>query len=163
MYALTPDELLNYCVEETGRWREWFKSNAAALDVATDIAGSKNVREVVLHIAAVELRYSERLLEQPVSEYDQLSSRTVDELFAIFIRSQDYMREFLSQAQDADWEKVIPFATRSAGTLTASKRKIFVHAYLHGVRHWAQLASFLRQQGHKQDWYHDFLFTKTMQ
>jgi uncharacterized damage-inducible protein DinB len=163
MYALTPEELLNYCAEETSRWRDWFKSHSEALDLSTDIAGSKNVREVVLHIAAVELRYSERLLEQPVTDYDQLSTRTVEDLFAVFARSQDYMREFLSQAQDADWEKVMTFPTRSAGTLTASKRKIFIHTYLHGVRHWAQLASFLRQQGHKQDWYHDFLFTNVMQ
>jgi uncharacterized damage-inducible protein DinB len=53
----------------------------------------------------------------------------------------------------------LTFPTRTAGTLTASRRKIFIHALLHGVRHWAQLAACLRQQGYKQDWQHDFIFT----
>src|SRR5436305_6902996 len=59
MHALSTDELLNYCAEETQHWREWFEQNPAALDLPCDIAGTKNVREVVLHIAAIELRYAE--------------------------------------------------------------------------------------------------------
>jgi uncharacterized damage-inducible protein DinB len=128
MYALSPEELLNYCSEETTRWREWFRANPAAGGLAANIAGSGNVREVVLHIAAVELRYAERLLEQPATDFAQLASQTMDEVFSIFARSQDYMREFLSQVKEEDWGKVITFETRSAGTLSASKRKVFVHA-----------------------------------
>jgi hypothetical protein len=30
------------------------------------------------------------------------------------------------------------------------------------MRYWAQLATFLRQQGMKQDWIHDFLMSKVM-
>ena len=163
MLALTTDELLNYSAEEAGRWHEWFKKNPTTLDLPSDIAQTKSVREVVLHIAAVELRYAERLLEQPVTEYDQLSTRTVDDLFSIFTRSQNYMRKFISQAKDSDWGQIMTFPTRTGGTLTASKRKIFVHALLHGVRHWAQLATYFRQQGHKQDWQHDFILSKVME
>lgn len=163
MHALSPEELLNYCSEETARWGEWFKANPAAGGVAANIAGNGNVREVVLHIAAVELRYAERLLEQPATDFAQLASQTMDDVFSIFARSQDYMREFLSQVKEEDWGKVITFETRSAGTLSASKRKVFVHACLHGVRHWAQLATLLRQQGHKQDWPHDFIFSKVVE
>jgi hypothetical protein len=28
-----------------------------------------------------------------------------------------------------------------------------------GVRHWAQLSTYLRQKGYKQDWQHDFIFS----
>ena len=69
------------------------------------------------------------------------------------------LRKFVRQADDSEWAKVLTFPTRSAGALSASKRKIFVHALLHGMRHWAQLATFLRQQGHKQPWQHDFIFS----
>jgi hypothetical protein len=41
----------------------------------------------------------------------------------------------------------------------ASRRKIFIHALVHGVRHWAQLSTYLRQKGYKQDWQHDFIFS----
>jgi uncharacterized damage-inducible protein DinB len=166
MNVLTTDELLNYCVEENRRWREWFEKNRSALDLPSDIAGTKNVREVVLHILAVELRYSERLLgKDPVTDYTDLPVGSVDELFAIATTSEKNFREFLAEAQDNDrhWQEVLTFPTRTGGVLSASRRKIFVHALLHGVRHWGQLATFLRQQGHKQDWPHDFIFSKVMQ
>jgi uncharacterized damage-inducible protein DinB len=39
---------------------------------------------------------------------------------------------------------------------------MFAHAMLHGVRHWAQLATALREAGHGTDWGHDFLFSDVM-
>ena len=165
MHALTTDALLNYCAEETRRWREWFEKNPGSLDLPSDIAGTKNVREVVLHILAVELRYSERLLgKDPVTDYNQLPTGTIDELFSTATISEKQLREFLARAKDDDaqWQEVLTFPTRTGGVLSASRRKIFVHALLHGVRHWGQLATFLRQQGHKQDWPHDFIFSQVM-
>jgi hypothetical protein len=47
--------------------------------------------------------------------------------------------------------------------LKASKRKMIVQALTHSIRHWAQLATSLRQQGMKQDWIHDFLMSKAME
>jgi uncharacterized damage-inducible protein DinB len=115
-----------------------------------------------LHIVAVELRYAERLLEEPVTDYDRLPTGSVLELFSTSDQADRKFRQFLSGSSDAEWAKVLTFPTRSGGTLTASKRKIFVHALLHGMRHWAQLATFLRQQGHKQPWFHDFIFSAAM-
>src|ERR1044071_7129128 len=34
MHALTTDELLNYCEQETHRWHSWFQKNAAAFNLA---------------------------------------------------------------------------------------------------------------------------------
>ena len=47
--------------------------------------------------------------------------------------------------------------------LKASKRKLVAQALTHSMRHWAQISTFLRQQGLKQEWNHDFLLTKAMQ
>ena len=162
MQALATEELFSFCSGETRRWREWFKENASTLDLEIDIAQAKTVRDLVLHIVAVELRYAERLLEEPVTEYDRLATGSVMELFSTSDQADRKFRQFLSGATDAEWAKVLTFPTRSGGTLTASKRKIFVHALLHGMRHWAQLATFLRQQGHKQPWFHDFIFSDAM-
>jgi uncharacterized damage-inducible protein DinB len=164
MHALTTHELLNYCAEENRRWHEWFQKNPDALDLPSDIAGTKNVREVVLHILAVELRYSERLLgKDPVTDYNGLPVASVDDLFCTATTSEKNFRKFLAKADDNDWQEVLTFPTRTGGVLSASRRKIFAHALLHGVRHWGQLATFLRQQGHKQDWPHDLIFSKVME
>jgi uncharacterized damage-inducible protein DinB len=84
-------------------------------------------------------------------------------LFSTTEKAQNKYRQFIQRADDAEWKTVISFPTRSAGTLSASKRKIFVHALLHGTRHWAQLATFLRQKGFKQPWPHDFLMSDAME
>jgi uncharacterized damage-inducible protein DinB len=162
MRGLSFGELLDYASEETNHWRDWFKKNPATLELPCDIAGAKSVREVVLHIVGVQNRYAERLLNQPVTEFTELDSKTADELFTLAHKSAEDLRSFAVAANDTDWDGSITFPTRSAGTLTASRRKIFVHALIHGVRHWAQLAAYLRRQGHKQDWQHDFLFSSVI-
>ena len=162
MRGLSFGELLDYCAEETQHWGDFFKKNPAALNLSSDIARTKNVREVVVHIVAVQQRYAERLLNQPVSEYDVFMPMSGDELFAAAHKSAEDLRSFAVAANDPDWDGPLSFPTRTAGTLTASRRKIFIHALLHGLRHWAQLATFLRQQGYKQDWQHDFIFSSVI-
>lgn len=162
MRGLSFGELLDYASEETNHWRDWFDKNPPALDESCDIAGTKTVREVVLHIVAVQMRYAERLLNQPVTEYGELGSQTAAELFTLAEKSAEDLRSFAVSANDTDWDGSLTFPTRTAGTLTASRRKIFVHALIHGIRHWAQLSTFLRQQGYAQDWQHDFIFSKVI-
>jgi len=162
MRGLSFGELLDYSAEESNHWRDFFKKHPDALDLPCDIAGTKSVRELVLHIVAVQMRYAERLLNMPITEYDALSGRLAEgkpgeELFALSRKSLEDLRSFAIAANDSDWYGMLTFSTRSAGELTASRRKIFIHALLHGVRHWAQLSTHLRQKGHKQDWQHDFI------
>jgi uncharacterized damage-inducible protein DinB len=162
MRGLSFGELLDYCAEESNHWRDFFTQHPDALELPCDIAGTKSVREVVLHIVAVQIRYAERLLNMPITEYESLADRLAEgkpgeELFALSGKSLEDLRSFAIAANDADWDGTLTFPTRSAGELTASRRKIFIHTLLHGVRHWAQLSTHLRQKGFKQDWMHDFI------
>ena len=157
MRGLSFGELLDYSAEESNHWRDFFAQHPDALDVPCDIAGTKQVRELVLHIVIVQMRYAERLLNMPITEYATLEGKGGEELFALSRKSFEDLRSFAIAANDADWDGMLTFLTRSAGELTASRRKIFIHALLHGVRHWAQLSTHLRQKGYKQDWMHDFI------
>ncbi len=156
-------ELLAWRDEETAQWKDFFVRTPRALELPCDIAGAKDVRGLVQHILAVELRYAERLndVTQP-TPYEEMDITTTEKLFSHGDRAVQLLSAFLAKADDSEMERVIEFATRSAGTLKASKRKCFIHAMLHGVRHWAQLAVLLRQSGMKTDWQHDFLTTRTM-
>jgi uncharacterized damage-inducible protein DinB len=163
MYALTTEELLSFCSEEHQRWHRWLQANPNALDLPSHIARTTSVRELVLHIVLVELRYSERLLNKEVTQYEGIPTDNLDQLFGIAKQAEDNFRKFCRTAADSDWNEVLTFPTRSAGTLTASKRKMFVHSLLHGMRHWAQLSTLLRQRGLPQDWPHDFLMSPVME
>ncbi|MCU1308207.1 MAG: hypothetical protein JWN45_2902 [Acidobacteriaceae bacterium] len=160
--ALKLSELLAYAENESRHWQKWFQENPAALDVKLDIAQAKDVRNLVLHIVAVDTRYAERLLGEEVSPYEKFPTE-VTALFDSADRAFQKLRKFLDAAQENDWKQVIEFPTRSMGTLTSSKRKIFIHTLLHSTRHWAQLATALRSAGYKQDWQHDFLFTNAIE
>ena len=164
MNGVSFKELLRYTDLETAKWHTFLKdAGPAILDVAIDTAGQKDVRGVLLHIFAVELRYSERLLETDVTAYDKLPTGSLDDLFGIHTRARQNIDQWMAKTNEADLAKVLTFKTITAGTLSASKRKILIHALLHGVRHWAQMANTLRIQGHKQDWGHDFLFTDALE
>ena len=160
--CLTFDELLRHNEEETERWHGWFQAHPQLLEVPIDVAQATEVRGLLLHIFAVELRYGERLLSQEVTPYESLPPGSVQDLFGIGVQARAKLRQFVEKASEADWQRVLTFPTRTAGTLTASKRKCFVHALLHSMRHWAQLATALRQSGFNQDWQHDFILTNTM-
>ena len=156
-------ELLAANEAETWKWRKWFDQQpAAVLDVALSIAQTWNVREFLLHIFAVELRYAERLKGLPVTAYEALPAESVADLFGVGEKARAMYREYLANVSDSDLALVIEFPTRTAGVIRSSKRKIFLHAMLHGVRHWAQLATALREAGYTSSWGKDFLYSPVM-
>jgi uncharacterized damage-inducible protein DinB len=155
-------ELLQYSDEENQRWKQWFQRHPEALAVSAGIAGKDDVAGLLLHIFAVELRYAERLSGVPTTPDEKLRSENLDRLFAITEDARKKMKQFLANAKPEEMNESLTFQTLSSGTQTASKRKILAHALLHGVRHWAQIATTLRRAGYKQDWQHDFLFSEAM-
>lgn len=157
-------DLLSANEAETQKWRTWFDGQpVAVLDVPLSIAGAKNVHEFLLHIFAVELRYAERLKGLPITDYETLPTGSVAELFGIGERARAMYRDYLSTTTDDDLSSVMEFPTRTAGIIRSSKRKMFAHAMLHGVRHWAQLATALRETGYATNWGKDFLYSAVME
>jgi uncharacterized damage-inducible protein DinB len=161
--AITLEELLADNEAATEKWKVWFAANPAALDVPCSIYNSGTVRGLLKHIFAVELRHSQRLNGGEVTAYDAIPVGSLDELMAIHAQAIQNLRKFLSTASDSALLEVIPLQTVSAGTLRASRRKLFAHILLHSMRHWAQLSSLLREAGYKTDWAKDFLFSEALE
>jgi len=157
-------DLLSANEAETQKWRKWFdEQSAAVLDVPLSIALAKNVGEFLLHVFAVELRYAERLAGLPITDYETLPTGSVAELFGIGDRAREMYRGYLGKATDEDLASVMEFPTRTAGIIRSSKRKMFAHSMLHGVRHWAQLTTALREAGYTTGWGKDFLYSPVME
>ena len=161
--AITLEELLADNEAATEKWKMWFAANPAALELPCSIYNSDNVRGLLKHIFAVELRHSQRLNGDDVTSYDAIAVGSLDDLMAVHAQAAQNLRKFLSTANDATLLEVIPLQTVSAGTLHASRRKLFTHVLLHSIRHWAQLSSLLRESGYKTDWPKDFLFSDAME
>ena len=164
MTGISFGELLRFDEQETGRWHQFLKKQGAAvLDVNVDLAGGGTVRDLLLHIFAVELKYAERLSGGALTQPADLPKRSIDEIFSIASTAQQNIRAYLKNAAEADLDAKITFPTLSAGEQTASRRKVLGHALLHSLRHWAQLTTEMRRRGYKAEWHHDFLFTDALQ
>ena len=55
--------------------------------------------------------------------------------------------------------EVLEFRTLTAGMVRASRYRITANLVNHGVRHWAQIATVLRQHGMGDQWPHDLLLS----
>ncbi len=164
--ALTFAELLAYERETLSRWADYVAAHPEALALPFDAGGGDarmaTVRGVIHHIAAVERRYADRLAGDPVTPYDAVPSAPADALLAAARDAHDRLARWVAGASEADLARTIEFRTISAGAFRASARKIVAHALLHGVRHWAQLASHLRAAGRPAGWGHDLLLSDAL-
>jgi len=156
MTALTVDELMAWVENMSSGWRGLLTEYPEALQFPCDIRESSVVGDVVHHIVAVELRYAQRLSGLKESTYDEVPRGPAATLYATHDQAMAVLRDLLSKA-DVDWEGVLEFSTRSAGTFRATRRTILVHLLMHSIRHYAQLATVVRQNGVKPDWGMDYL------
>ena len=158
-------ELLDYSATENERWHRWFAMQPAELlDLHFADPPISTVRRLVQHIAFVEHRYSAIIPGRAVPSPQATDGDDVDTIFAYLAESRRQLEASIAEAMTAGGglDRTIEFTTMSAGVQRASARKVIAHAIVHGVRHWAQLATVLREQGHPTDWGHDLLLTPSI-
>jgi uncharacterized damage-inducible protein DinB len=151
--------LLEFTSTEQHRWREWFVAHEQAWDLPFATGRMATVGGVVQHIFAVEQRYAQRLLDLPITGWDEFTQTSLDEVFELADQARAQLVEFLSSAPHSELDRVLTFQTLTAGTVTATKHKIASNVFLHGIRHWGQIATTLRQNGFTDQWAHDMLLS----
>jgi uncharacterized damage-inducible protein DinB len=139
-------------------WRDFIHAKPIILALPCDIRNGTTVADTLQHIVAVELRYAQRLAALPESPYEEIPKYSIDSLHGAHELALGLIRSLLANP-DYDWSAELTCDTISAGRLRASRETILVHLTLHGMRHYAQLATLVRQQGFKTTWPMDYLFT----
>ena len=159
------DILLRYNELETARWREWFRTAPpSVLDIpAGDPAvWMENVRMLLFHIFLVEWVYAKTLHGQSWDGWESLDRTSLQGVFAIASEAQPLLRSFAESATTDQLAHRYTITAKSGQTVSGSGRKFLAHIVLHSTRHWAQVATLLRQNGHKTDWQHDFVMCDAM-
>ena len=155
--SLPAEDLLAWNELTTGQWHAFTSAHPQILKLPCDIRQSGTVAHLLQHIVAVELRYAERLASQPETDYAAIPYSTPDEILHTHRRATTLLRSLLDDPT-LDWNAEIEFNTITMGRLRATRRNVLVHALLHSIRHFAQLATLIRQNGFEPDWPMDFLF-----
>ena len=143
---LSADELLAWLETTSTNWRKLLNAHPELLTQSCDVAGVQTVGQLLQHIVAAELRYAERLTDTPATDYASIPFATADEIFATHQHALEILRNLL-QDSEFDWNREIEFPTLTAGKRRATRKAAFQHAMLHGIRHYAQLATLVRQHG----------------
>ncbi|HET6206753.1 MAG TPA: DinB family protein [Terracidiphilus sp.] len=146
MVAITGTELQEWVEHMSLGWKNLLLAHTEILSFPCAIRETKSVAELLQHIVAVELRYAERLNELPQTGYESIPYDSVDAIYATHDRAMELLRPLMDR-DGQFWETVLEFKTRSAGTLRASRRTVLVHLLTHSVRHYAQLATLVRERG----------------
>jgi len=157
--ALRYETLLELTSTEQHRWHDWFVERPQAWAVPFATGRMATIGGVVTHIFAVELRYAQRLLDREVTPWEDFRQTSIDDVFELGDNARGLLVQFLTSAPDSELDRVLTFQTLTAGTVTASKHKIASNVFLHGIRHWGQIATVLRQKGFADQWPHDLLLS----
>jgi len=144
--------LLDYTRWERAQWHAWFRDAgpaALAVDLGPHGDGRVNtVGELVRHIFSAEQRYVDRIRGAPLTDTATVASGDADALFAFGEKSRASLRELLETFPADQWD--VPRQVQmGAHTRSLTPRKMVVQAVLHEIRHWAQVATFLRLSGRK--------------
>jgi uncharacterized damage-inducible protein DinB len=152
---LTARDLISWVEKTSNGWRNLLAVHPELLDVPCDITNVQTVAQLLQHIVAVELRYTERLADLPATDYANVPYDSVERIYA----THDHAFAFLQKLLDSEmnWDEPIEFSTRMMGPARSTRKTILFHLLLHSIRHYAQLATLVRQQGIKPDWAMDYL------
>ncbi len=151
------EDLVSWNDTSAQKWRSFISTHPDLLTLPCDIRESGTAAHLLQHVVAVELRYAQRLASEPETDYEDVPCDTADQIFATHQRALDLLQPLIADAT-FDWTGEIEFNTITAGRLRASRRAVLIHALMHSIRHYAQLATLTRQHGLKPDWPLDFLF-----
>lgn len=156
---LSAEELLGWTDEERTRWEQWFVTNGEEL-LEMPLSGTKEttVGALIMHIFGPEIRYVQRLRNEPVLEYRHLPATKVSQVFGFGLETRKAMREFVDQAKTEDWSRVVEYDVADYH-VRATTRKIILHTLMHEVRHWAQIARMMRERGFVPPGDHDLLMS----
>jgi uncharacterized damage-inducible protein DinB len=103
------------------------------------------------------LRYVERSLGRPLTDTSAIPADDVDALFAFGQRSRRALRDLLATFPAERWEVPLEMQIGSHA-LRITPRKMIAQAVTHELRHWAQIATYLRLNG-RTSGMHDFLLS----
>lgn len=150
-FALGIEDLLRYLDRDRAQWHEWFRGQgpaALAVDLGANNTGRiRTVGELVRHIFSAERRYVQRCLQVPLTDTSVIPADDVEALFAVGAASRRALRELLASFPESEWDAPREMSF-DGHTRTVTSRRMILQAVTHELRHWAQVATFLRQAGY---------------
>ncbi len=153
---LSAEDVLAWNDRSAQSWRTVIEQHPEILAIPCDIYGVPNVALLLRHIVSAEVRYAQRLVGLPGSPLEAFLHSSAADLFDAHDRAIRSLRAELGRP--LNWDEPFAFQTISHGGARSTRKTIFFHALLHSIRHYAQLATLVRQHGFQPPDALDYLF-----
>jgi uncharacterized damage-inducible protein DinB len=162
--AITFEELLAWCEQSADFWKTHLDANPALLQLSCGIGGAADVQALVRHIWGVELLWSQRIAGLPQKSKDDWPQGPMDALFDLHLEAVASFRALLGDAAK-NWDERLNLDRPGIPTEASrpTHRKVLGHALLHGQRHWAQLATLVRNAGFPSGFRGDLLLSAALE
>lgn len=158
-------DLLRHNALEAERWHRWLSAQPAQLlelPFGDETRRMGTVRDMLWHVFIVEWLYARVIDGRPFDDWASLKRETLDDLFSIGAQARDMLGSYCQRATAADMTEMLSLSGEGV-TITGTRRKFLTHTFIHSLRHWAQIATVLRQHGHQTDWQHDFVLSDAIE
>jgi uncharacterized damage-inducible protein DinB len=161
--AITLDELLAWNDESAEYWNSHLAATPALLELPCGIGGAATVQEFVRHIWGVELRWAQRVARLPITAGKDLPSGPLVALFGVHVLAAQICRSLLADPRQ-DWTETLTleYDWLPSHARIGSRRKLMAHGLFHSQRHWAQLATLVRNAGFPAEFHGDLLFSPAL-
>jgi uncharacterized damage-inducible protein DinB len=161
--GITLEELMGWSEEAAEFWKDHLEANPALLELPCGIGGTANVQAFIRHIWGVELRWSQRLAGTVPTAVKDMPEGPVNALFGLHTQALEILRGLMA-APDQGWEQPFTFEIEKLPPelRTLSRRKVAVHLLFHSQRHYAQLATLVRNAGFQSEFKGDLLFSSAL-
>ena len=156
-------ELLAWNDEAAVFWNEHLGANSKLLEVPCDIGHAGTVQGFVRHIWGVELIWAQRLAGLPRTAGADMPKEPLVALFGLHVLAMQIYRKILDDPAH-DWAQTLTldYDWLPESVRTGTHRKFLAHAMFHSHRHWAQLATLVREAGHPAEFKGDLLFSQAL-
>ena len=164
MIVLEYDELLRFTNAERDKWRRWFASNPAAMELplqTTPDGRFNTVGKLIDHIFLVERRHLQRLTGNGLSESTGLTGNNAPPLFDYGASVRRELEQYVAALDEGEAGETRTFDVQNR-QWSMTPRKLLFHILLHEIRHWAQIASAVRVAGLEPPGDHDLFFSRAL-
>ena len=161
--SISTAELAAYSDGERARWERWFQLHPDALAAPVQTGGRfASVWDLIDHIFLVEKRHTLRL--KGVEPLPTATGASPPQAAALFAWGRDARAELaavLAAMTPAEAESVmrVRFGDRE---YAFTRRKLALHIFFHETRHWAQIATAVRNAGFEPPGNHDLIYSTAL-
>jgi uncharacterized damage-inducible protein DinB len=163
--SLEAAELIGYTGEEREKWERWLGGQPPeATRAAVQTSGRfTTVWALMDHVFLAEKRHTQRIQREiPLAQVTGVAGGDTPALFAFGRAARAAFKGLVNAIRPDEAAQVRDFEMAGA-VYRITPRKLIFHTLIHEVRHWAQIATALRNAGFDPPGQHDLLFTNTLE